>query len=149
MLKMFLEWNEIDLHSKLVKLTYKEILFFSENDYNLLDVDDQIKLANDFCKQHKIESKDKDRSLSWLIQMYKPKEWYHRNNPNIIWFDYNKLNELEDWVSEKLNREFKLVKINSSVDIKCNLVDSEEFRNKFNQLYTQKYEIFKKSKSVI
>ena len=147
MLKMFLEWNEVDLYNKLAKLTYEDILFFSEDDYNLLNVDDQINLANEFCKRHKIENKD--RSLSWLVQIYKPKEWYHRNNPNVIWFDYNRLNELEDWVSEKLNREFKLVKINSSVDTKCNLVDSEEFRNKFNQLYTQKYETFKKSKSII
>lgn len=146
MLKMFLEWGDIDLYHKLIKLNYKEILFFNENDYDLLDIDNIIRLANDFCKRHEIDSKD--RSLSWLVQIYKPKEWYHRNNPNIIWFDFNKLYELEEWVSNKLNREFKLVEINSSVDIKCNLVNSEEFREKFNQLY-KKYEVFKKSKSLI
>lgn len=148
MLKMFLEWNEIDLYDKLIKLNYEDILFFNENDYDLLNIDDQIRLATNFCERHKVKFKSKDRSLSWLVQAYKPKEWYHRNNPNIIWFDFNKLDDLEEWVSNKLNREFKLVKVNSSIDIKCNLVNSEEFKEKFNQLY-KKYEVFKKSKSLI
>ena len=41
------------------------------------------------------------------VLIFKPKEWYHQNNPNIIWFDFNKLNELEEWVSNQLKKDFK------------------------------------------
>lgn len=146
-LKMFLDLNEINLYNKLIKLSYKDILFFNENDYNLIIADDIIECAIQFCKINDIEIKPD--YLGRFVLMYKPKEWYHRNNPNIIWFDFDKLNEMEEWVSNQLNRQFKLVNINSSIHLECNLVNDDLFKNKFNSLYDTKYEQFKNKKSLI
>jgi hypothetical protein len=146
-LKMFHEVKEIDLYNKLIKLTYDDILFFNENDYNLIISEDLIDCAIEFCKRNDIEIKPE--YLGKFILLYRPKEWYHRNNPNIIWFDFNKLNELEIWVSNQLNKEFKLVNINSSIHLECNLINDDTFKNKFNILYGLKYEQFKNKKSII
>jgi hypothetical protein len=146
-LKMFYGDNEIDLYNKLIKLSYKDILFFNENDYNLILADDIIDCAMEFCKRNDIEIKS--QYLGKFILIYRPQEWYHMNNPNIIWFDFNKLNELEDWVSIQLNKEFKLVNINSSIHLECNLINDDAFKNKFNSLYDSKYEQFKSKKSLI
>ena len=47
---------------------------------------------------------------------------YHNHDPNIIWFDFDKLYELEEWVSNKLGKSFKLEKSNSSNHFKCQLL---------------------------
>jgi len=147
-LKMFYECkNEIDIYDKLVKLSYNDILFFNENDYNLNLAEDIIECAMEFCRRNDIEIKPEN--LGKFILLYRPKEWYHRNNSNIIWFDFNKLNELEEWVSNQLNREFKLVNINSSINVECNLINDDGFKKKFNSLYGEKYEQFKNKKSLI
>jgi hypothetical protein len=56
-------------------------------------------------------------------------------NPNIIWFDINELYKLENWVSKKLGKEFKLEKINSSQHFECNIKINDEFKEKYDYLY--------------
>jgi hypothetical protein len=146
-LKTFHADNEIDLYNKLIKLSHEDILFFNENDYNLIIPDDVIECGMEFCKRNDIEIKAE--YLGKFLLLYKPKEWYHRNNPNIIWFDFDKLNELEEWVSNQLNKEFKLVNINTSSHFDCNLINDDAFKSKFNSIYGKKYEEFKNKKSLI
>ena len=146
-LKMFYEVNEIDLYNKLIKLSYNDVLFFKENDYNLIIADDLIDCAMEFCKRNDIEIKAE--YLGKFILLYRPKEFYHRNNPNIIWFDFNDLTKLENWVSNQLNREFKLVNINTSTNVECNFKNDESFQELYNSLYGKKYEQFKNKKSLI
>lgn len=146
-LKMFYEVKEIELYNKLIKLTYDDILYFTENDYNLIISDDIIDCAIEFCKRNDIEIKPE--YLGKFILLYRPKEWYHRNNPNVIWFDFNDLTKLEEWVSNQLNSEFKLVNINSSIHLECNLSNDDKFKEKYNSLYGQKYEEYKKIKSLL
>jgi hypothetical protein len=131
----------------LKKLTTDDILFFSETDYNLLDVNDVERLSADFCKRIGLELKQK--YIGKFLLFFKPQEWYHNNNPNIIWFDFRELNKLEEWVTNKLGVNFKLVHINSSTEWECNLKDDKYFREKFNKLYGSRFEEFKKIKTLI
>ena len=48
--------------------------------------------------------------------------------------DFDKLNELEDWVSNKLNMEFKLEDINSSKELISELQNDTEVKNTVVQL---------------
>ena len=57
----------------------------------------------------------------FIRTLISPKSWFHNNDPNIIWFDIDKIYELENWVSNITNTEFKLEKINESNKIDCNL----------------------------
>jgi len=131
----------------LKKLTTDDILFFNETDYNLLDLDDLIKLSIEFCERIGLEKKPE--YVGKIILQFKPQEWYHNNNPNIIWFDFKELNKLEEWVTNTLGVNFKLAHVNSSVEWESNLIDDEYFREKFDKLYGNKLEQFKKIKTLI
>jgi hypothetical protein len=146
-IKTFQQLNEITLYNKLIKLDYNDILFFKESDYNLLNLSDISDLTIEFCTRMDIPLEKK--YLPKFNLLFKPQEFYHQNNPNIIWFDFNKLDELEEWVSSKLERDFKLIHLNSSTHIECNLKNDDNFKNKFNSLYGLKYELFKNKKSLI
>jgi hypothetical protein len=59
----------------------------------------------------------------------------HNHNPDIIWFDIKELNKLEEWVSNELNIDFKLEKINSSQHFETKLKLDNEFIEKYNKIY--------------
>ena len=144
---MLSEAEEGKVYEILKKLTTDDILFFNETDYNLLDLDDLIRLSTDFCKRIGLELKQ--NYVGRFLLLFKPQEWYHHNNPNVIWFDFKELNKLEEWVSNKLNIDFKLVHINSSTEWESDLKDDEYFREKFNKLYGSRLEEYKKIKTLI
>lgn len=77
-------------------------------------------------------------------------EWYIKNMLNIlftpiieltndyqeiVWFDINHLDELEKWVSKKLNIDFKMEKINSSQHFDCLIEINDEFKEKYDNLF--------------
>lgn len=144
---MLSEDEEGEVIKILKKLTTDDILFFNETDYNLLDVIDVQRLSTDFCKRIGLELKKK--YVGTFLLLFKPQEWYHNNNPNIIWFDFKELNKLEEWVSNELKLNFKLVHINTSTQWECDLVDDEYFREKFNRLYGSRFEEYKKVKTLL
>jgi len=144
---MLSEAEDGKVYDILKSLTTDDILFFKETDYNLLDINDLSKLSVDFCKRIGLESKP--NYIGKFLLQFKPQEWYHNNNPNIIWFDFNELDKLEEWVTNKLGIHFKLTNINSSLMWESNLKDDSYFREKFNKLYGSKFEEFKKTKTLI
>jgi hypothetical protein len=77
-----------------------------------------------------------------------PYSYYHQHNTNIIWFDFNELHKLEDWVSNKLNIDFKLSKINSNKIYNSNLILNDEFKEKYDSIYS-KYDEIKNVKTMI
>lgn len=77
-----------------------------------------------------------------------PLSYYHNNDPNIIWFNYENLNDFENWVSQTLNRPFKLEKSNSSKHYGTNVTYNEEFIEKYNQIYDY-FDLPKNTKSMI
>ena len=73
--------------------------------------------------------------------------WTH-NNPNIIWFDFNNLSKLEEWVSNKIDKPFKIEHVNSSKHIECDITLNNEFINKYDIIYDY-YDIQKNKKTLI
>jgi len=77
-----------------------------------------------------------------------PASYWHGNDPDIIWFDFDELDKMEDWVSQKIGKEFKIVKANSSQNIDCLLKIDGEFVKKYDDIY-EEYDFFKSIKSII
>lgn len=147
MIGILSEADDGKVYEILKKLTVDDILFFNENDYNLLDMEDLIKLSSIFCERIGLEKKE--YYVGKFVLLFKPQEWYHNNDQNIIWFDFKELNKLEEWVTNALGIDFKLVHINSSTNWESNLKDDEYFREKFDKLYGSRFEEFKKTKTLI
>ena len=77
-----------------------------------------------------------------------PQSYWHNFDKRVIWFDFDKLYELEDWVSDKLNMNFKLENINSTKEVISELKKDEHFKERFDYIYS-KYEIVKQNKTMI
>lgn len=73
--------------------------------------------------------------------------WTH-NNSNIKWFDFNDLSKLEEWVSNKIDKPFKMHHVNSSKHIECDITLNEDFIEKYNTIYDY-YDIQKSKKTLI
>lgn len=136
--------NEIKLVETLSKMKVEDILFFDKNEYRLKDNKDD--LCNTFFIKNNIPY---NKTLfSYLPLLYVPTSYWHNFDKRIIWFDFDKLNELEDWVSNKLNMEFKLEDINSSKEVISELKNDMHFKERFDYIYS-KYEIIKENKTLI
>jgi hypothetical protein len=121
-----------DLYKKFSKFTIDDVLFFEPSVF-LVDYLKIEELAAEFLKRNDIE-------WTWylsnlMIILYTPKSLWHGNHKNIIWFDFNKLNEMEDWVSSKLERTFKLENFNTSQHIESNIKLDDYFKSKYNSIY--------------
>ena len=55
---------------------------------------------------------------------------------------------MEKWVSNKINKPFKLENTNSSKDIECNLKLNDEFKNIYNITYDY-FDIVKENNTII
>jgi hypothetical protein len=91
------------------------------------------KLAAEFLKRNNVEWKWYLSNM--MIILYTPKSLWHGNNKNIIWFDFDKLNEMEEWVSLKLQRPFKLENFNTSKHIESNIKLDNYFKSRYNSIY--------------
>jgi len=49
--------------------------------------------------------------------------------------DFNQLDKLEEWVSNKLNMNFKLINLNSSNHFDSKLILNDEFKEKYDSIY--------------
>lgn len=146
-------YNEIELVEKLSKLKTDDILFFDRDQYTLMDGhnnqgygNDIVKINKTFFTKHNIPHNE--TLFDYLQLLYTPQTWYHNFDKRIIWFDFDKLNELENWVSDKLEMDFKLENINSSKEVTCQLKNDEYFKERFDNIYS-KYETFKEIKTLI
>ena len=132
----------------LKKFDENDLLIYSSND---IHSENSINYANNFLKNNNIKLSNNENQMYLVNMLYiqiTPMYFLHNNNPNIIWFDFTKLNELEDWVSNKLQITFKLEKINSSKNIKCNLKLTDNFIKRYNKIYDV-YDLQKEVKTII
>jgi len=127
------------------KFDAKDILFYK--DYDLSDDVSVNEIVETFKKKYDLKELS-EYGKNMLFILIKPYSYWHMNNPNIIWFDFERLHELEEWVSNKLGKEFKLLKINSSKRIESNLILDDEFKELYDSIY-YKYDEIKKSKTLI
>jgi hypothetical protein len=56
--------------------------------------------------------------------------------------------ELEDWVSNKLNKQFKLEKSNGSQHFECNIEMNQEFMETYDNIYNF-YDYPKQTKTLL
>lgn len=145
-IKMFSSFGYTDVADKMSKMTGDEIFFFDGNDYDLMNFKNIESLGIEL--RNRIGGRSKDIPIDFFFQLFLPKEWFHRNNPGVIWFDFKKLGDLEKWVSLELNLDFKLEHENSSSDVKCFIEKNEEIKKKYDEIYS-KYKEFKKLKTLI
>ena len=135
----------VELYEKLTKLTIDDILFFEppaiSGDFTEMET-----LAKQFLERNEIEWRWYLANI--MITLYTPKSLWHANDSRIIWFDFDKLNEMEDWVSSKLGRPFKLANFNSSKNIESNIELNNYFKSKYNSIYDI-HDIRKTNKTLI
>ena len=142
--------QEPDIAKKLQKYSVDDILFFNK-EMTLGSDNSRENLVNEFIEKLNINSKNQKTQKfmkEFIRTLISPKSWFHNNDPNIIWFDIDKIYELENWVSNITNTEFKLEKINESNKIDCNLILNDTFKKKYDSIYSE-YNTFKKNKSII
>lgn len=141
--------KEYDIVNILKNLDENDVLHYTSSD--ILDDDSMNHMITSFIKKYSIELKSdfakKYLPIMLAIQFNATSEW-HEHNPNIIWFDFDKLYELEEWVSNKLRKPFKLERLNSSKHIECNLKLTDNFIKKYNKIYDS-YDFRKEKKTLI
>jgi hypothetical protein len=134
-----------EISNVLLELNTDDILFYKTED--LISKQSRFELVNTFINKIGYANYNK-RLESLLLPMFSPMSVYHNNDPNIIWFDFNNLNELENWVSNKTSSPFKLEVFGSSSNYKSKLLNNDYFVKKYNAIYDY-YDLFKTSNTLI
>jgi hypothetical protein len=116
------------------KLTVDDLIGNVTSNY-LVGNEIQVTISQFFDNLNLPIAKDPGYIRNMIFILYQPISQLTNNDPNIIWFDIDKLNELEEWVSKKLDRSFKLEKVNSSQHYNCALELNDDFKEKYDKLY--------------
>jgi len=127
----------------LKNLNATDILFYK--DIDIIDINNLYKIVDEFVKKIGIS----DRYIRNMFEItIRPISHWHNNDPNIKWFEFGKFDELEEWVSKKIGKPFKMEKSNGSQHFDCNLKLNDEFITLYNSIY-DKYDIVKSDKTLI
>lgn len=143
--------NRVKLHygqytyEKFCKLTIDDILCFESSSISA-NRSKMEKFAIEFFERNGV--KWEWPFIDLMITLYTPKSVWHGNHKDIIWFDFDKLNEMEDWVSSKLERPFKLENFNTSQHIESNVKLDNYFKIKYNSIYDI-HDITKSNKTLV
>lgn len=129
--------SNLDEHSANImkNLSIDDVLFFNSNDIStrILNGNGKELVIDEFIKKYNLNTHIQMKL--WLFILFTPHSHYHLHDNRIKWFDFNKLYELEEWVSDKLGFEFKIDKINTSKHIESNLKLNDKFIKKYNSIY--------------
>lgn len=149
------------------KLSLDELFFFTKDDLttkkqrwdkiceylvklNLLDEKIDISITSKFNKSE--EEYFKINTKGYIVNMIDilltPISTWTNNDPNIIWFNIKELNELETWVSDILQKPFKMHSVNSSKHMECKIIFDDDFIKKYESIYDY-YDTPKISKTLI
>ena len=138
--------NDImDLYNIFLELNVDDLLFYNTND--LIGKSNKIKLVESFLKRIGYKG-DKSLVIPLLLPMFSPLSTYHNHDPNIIWFDFNDLTKLEEWVSNKTFKEFKLNFFGSSKEYESKITVDDYFIEKYNKIYDY-YDIVKNQNTLL
>ena len=137
--------GRLELYDKFLNLSLDDVLFYETKD--LINKEGKTKVVKEFLNRMGILKYDTTLE-SLLLPIVSPLSTYHNNDPNIIWFDFNKLYELENWVSKKLDKPFTLENFGTSNEFKSKIIVDDNFINKYNNIYDY-YDIVKKQNTLI
>lgn len=152
-------WKHVidEIHRVGDMYSYEIMKNINENDFFFFTSDDVARIDNSAYNNQNLINKfikkfnlDNDNSAlhSTLLALLRPYSNYHNFDKRIKWFDFEKLYELENWVSNKLEKTFKLEKINSSKHFECNLTLTDNFISKYNNVY-DRFDFHKNQKTII
>ena len=125
--------NKVEVANIFSKLTIDDI-FGNITSNEISSKEYRYKTAEGFLDKFKI-SQDEWYIKNMMDILFTPIVELTNDNPDILWFDINHLEELEYWASKKLGKQFKLEKINSSQHFECNIVINEEFKQRYDDLF--------------
>ncbi len=130
--------GNIELSNIIKKIDVNDILFYNYSDL----VSNEEMIINEFIERNKIEKYIKNsipyynRDIKTMLRLLiRPVSYWHNNYPNIKWFEFGKFKELEQWVTNKVGKPFKMEKSNGSQNFECNLKLDDNFIKKYNDIY--------------
>lgn len=163
----FKRTGEDELYEKFSKISLDELFFFKTEDlYNkrarwdkisefLIDMgifDEKIDVSVTSKKRkHEVDFWIKEKRayiVNILDILITPLSFWTNNNKNIIWFEFNEFEKMEEWISSITKKPFKMEKVNSSKHINCNIELNDEFIRKYDSIYDY-YDLHKKDKTLI
>jgi hypothetical protein len=127
--------NKLDIADIFSKLTTND-LFDNIKPNDIYNSENRVKVIDNFLSKLEI-SKEESYTKNMLDILFMPVVELTNNDPNIIWFDINSLRDLENWVSKKLNIDFKMEKINSSKHFNSVMENDDNFKQKYDNLYKE------------
>jgi hypothetical protein len=139
-----------DTHSFeiLRNLNENEIFTFTPNEIAIKDSETTKKVVTEKFINKLGLTEDNPYLTTILSIALTPYSHYHNFDKRIIWFDFNELYKLENWVSNKLEIDFKLEKINSSQHFDCNIKLNENFYKKYNSVF-DRFDLQKNNKTIM
>lgn len=156
-----------EIYQKLSNLTVDELFFFTKEDlitkkqrwdkineflYDLKLLDRKIDITHPLKIGESYENFLKNEVGGYVINiidiLLTPYSYWTNNDQNIIWFEFNELNKLEEWVSTTLEKPFTLHSVNSSKHIDSEIILNDDFIKKYNTIYDY-YDLSKLEKTLI
>ena len=124
--------GEMEVYEIFKNLTTDELLSYTSQD--IVSNEMKYEAIKSFLKR--VGSPKHGPYVTAMIYMQmSPTSHYHNHDPNIIWFDIKNLEDLENWVSNKLGQEFRLERVNSSQHFECNIEIDDYFKQKYDGVY--------------
>jgi len=136
--------GNIELSNIFKKIKLKDILFYTHSDLIL----NEESVINKFIKINKIEKYMTDGLYTMLSILVRHPSFWHNNNPKIKWFEFGDFAKLEEWVTYKTGKPFKMIKSNGSQHFDCSIKINEEFINRYNNIYDY-FDVQKNNKTLI
>jgi hypothetical protein len=132
--------------NKLKKMSAEQILFYKTGD--LVSDTTKEQVLNSFFTNNDLGDYRDSYMMTMIHILICPTSHWHNNDPSVVWFDFDKMHEFEEWVSNKLNKPFKLEKSNGSQHFDCNLKLDDKFINLYDSIYDY-YDLPKSNKTLI
>ena len=136
--------GNIELYNIFKKLELEDILFYNYSDL----ISNEESVIAEFVRRNKIEKHMTDILYTMLIILVRHVSFWHNNNPKIKWFEFGEFTELEEWVSSKTGKPFKMGKSNGSQHFDCKLKMNSDFIKRYNNIYDY-YDFQKNVKTLI
>jgi len=136
--------GRIEVSNIFKKMKLEDIMFYNYSDL----ISNEALVINEFIKKNKIKKFMTDGLYTMLTILVRHPSYWHNNNPKIKWFEFGDFTELEEWVSNKTGKQFKMKKSNGSQHFECELKLNDEFIKRYNDIYDY-YDIQKINKTLI
>jgi hypothetical protein len=146
--KFFIERSEIygnEVHQAVKSLKIEDILCFDPFDLAKDKVHNSIE---SFLIEHNLADKVDEYFRNLVFILWQPTSMWHNNDKRIIWFDFNRLTEMEEWISDKLGKSFKLENCNSTRSNHHDISIDKNFIEKYNMMY-DRFDLVKDQKTII